>query len=72
VTDFLTNNATHLRAVAASGNRNFGSNYGKASALISEQFGVPDLGRFELSGSPSETAHIREGIEQVEQAYRAK
>ncbi len=51
VAAFLSNNAGNLRAVAVSGNRNWGENFGRAGDIISDRYGVPLLHKFELSGT---------------------
>lgn len=43
-----------LRGVAVSGNKVWGSNYGKAGDLISKAYSVPLLLKFELAGMPSD------------------
>lgn len=60
--DFLAANSTHLAGVAASGNRNWGGNYAKAADIIAVQYGVPIVGRFELTGTD---ADVRQFIERV-------
>ncbi|PJH94908.1 class Ib ribonucleoside-diphosphate reductase assembly flavoprotein NrdI [Bacillus sp. SN1] len=62
VADFLAANSAYLAGVAASGNRNWGGNYAKAADLISSQYGVPVIGRFELAGTD---ADVRQFIERV-------
>ncbi|MGN1386443.1 MAG: class Ib ribonucleoside-diphosphate reductase assembly flavoprotein NrdI [Bacillus sp. (in: firmicutes)] len=49
--NFLKRNYSYLKGVASSGNRNWGANFGKAGELISNQFRVPLLLKFELSGT---------------------
>lgn len=51
VKDFLDINGDLLRAVAVSGNRNWGANFGKAGDIIAEKYGVPLLHKFELRGT---------------------
>lgn len=48
---FLSNNADHLRGVAASGDRGYGEAYAVAADVISEMYGVPILGKFEFDGT---------------------
>lgn len=48
---FLSNNADHLRGVAASGDRGYGEAYAVAADVISEMYGVPVLGKFEFDGT---------------------
>lgn len=49
--EFLKYNHKNLVAVASSGNKNWGSNYGKAADIISNQYNVPLILKFELSGT---------------------
>ncbi|MCY7751604.1 class Ib ribonucleoside-diphosphate reductase assembly flavoprotein NrdI [Bacillus inaquosorum] len=62
VLDFLAANGAHLAGVAASGNRIWADNYAKAADIITAQYGVPVVGRFELSGTD---ADVRQFIERV-------
>ncbi len=48
---WLEQNGSQLRAVAASGNRNWGDLFGRAGDLIAARYDVPLLHKFELSGS---------------------
>ncbi|GMK47617.1 hypothetical protein PghCCS26_47470 [Paenibacillus glycanilyticus] len=43
-----------LRGVAASGNRNWGANFGRAGDIICEQYCVPLIVKFELAGNENE------------------
>lgn len=49
--DFLNDEHENMVAVAVSGNKIWGQNYGKAGDLISEWYNVPLLMKFELSGT---------------------
>ena len=62
VWDFLADNGDLMAGVAASGNRNWGENFAKAADLIAEEYSVPVVGRFELSGTD---ADVRQFIERV-------
>ncbi len=44
----------NLRGVIGSGNKNFGSNFGRAAHVISRQHRIPILHKFELFGMPSD------------------
>lgn len=55
VVAFLKINYHYLRAVSASGNRNFGLNFAKAADVISHQYRVPVVLKFELSGTITES-----------------
>lgn len=60
--NFLKANARFMRGVAASGNRNWGDFYGRAGKLISEQYQVPLLATFELSGTQKDLMNFNEGV----------
>lgn len=55
-------NASYMKAVIASGNLNFGSDYGKAGDVISKKFGVPYVYRFELYGNNEDVEIVRNGL----------
>lgn len=48
---FIKNNAKYIMTVSSSGNRNWGKNFGKAALLIKEEYNIPILMLFELSGT---------------------
>lgn len=51
-----------LRGVIASGNRNFGATWALAGKVISDKCGVPVLYRFELAGTETDIARVRDGL----------
>lgn len=55
-------NRSLIRAVIASGNTNFGSDFGKAGDVISAKCNVPYVYRFELMGTPEDVETVREGL----------
>lgn len=55
---FLRKNGRWLRGVASSGNRNWGDGFAKSADRIAEQYRIPVLSRFELSGSNREVEHF--------------
>ncbi|APT85363.1 class Ib ribonucleoside-diphosphate reductase assembly flavoprotein NrdI [Corynebacterium aquilae] len=55
-------NRSFIRAVIASGNTNFGSDYGKAGEVISKKCQVPYVYRFELLGTPEDVDAVRQGL----------
>lgn len=63
VTSFIRVNRAYLRGVAASGNRNWGGNYTKAADVISAQYNVPILHRFELAGTDEDVRKFNEGVD---------
>ncbi|NDI35504.1 class Ib ribonucleoside-diphosphate reductase assembly flavoprotein NrdI [Chengkuizengella sediminis] len=66
VEQFLQFNHHHMVGVVASGNRNWGSNFGKSADIISNQYGVPVLHKFELSGTTKDLKVFKERVLLVE------
>ena len=68
VITFLNNpdNRKLLRGVIASGNTNFGADYGRAGDIISAKCRVPYLYRFELMGTDEDVAVVNQGLRQFE------
>jgi protein involved in ribonucleotide reduction len=66
VLEFLNNNFQYLKGVSASGNINWGSNYGKSADKISEMYGVPIISKFELSGSKKDIDIFKERVQNIE------
>ena len=62
---FLNNpdNRSLCRGVIASGNTNFGQAYCLAGDIIASKLGVPFLYRYELLGTPTDVARVKEGLE---------
>jgi len=54
-----------LRGVIGTGNRNFGATYALAARVIAEKCKVPVLYRFELAGTETDMARVREGLEKL-------
>lgn len=63
---FLEANHSFLRAVASSGNRNWGSNFAKSADIIAEKFNVPIILKFELSGTPEDVQMLKERLCEIE------
>lgn len=59
---FARRNQAHIRAVAASGNRNWGSNYARAADRLADWFGLEVVHKFELSGRAEDVARFWEGV----------
>jgi len=55
-------NRTLLRGVIASGNRNFGETFAMAGQVIAAKCNVPVLYRFELAGTDTDIARVRDGL----------
>ena len=62
VSEFLMSNAAYIRGVATSGNKVWGSNFGKAGERISEEYCVPLLLKFELGGTKKDTEFFKEEV----------
>lgn len=60
---FLENNHRYIRSVSSSGNMNWGPMYGKAANKISEEYNVPILVKFELSGTQEIIEKVIGGLE---------
>lgn len=63
---FLKDNNKWLIGVAGSGNRNWGSNFAKATNTISEKYNVPIINKFELSGNSHDVKNFIDGVERIE------
>lgn len=55
-------NRSLIRAVVASGNSNFGTDFGVAGDLIAKKCKVPYVYRFELMGNEEDVAILRKGL----------
>ena len=55
-------NRSLCRGVIASGNTNFGEAYCLAGDIIASKLGVPFLYRYELLGTPTDVARVRQGL----------
>lgn len=60
VISFLEKNSLKLKAVAGSGNRNFGRNFCGAAKKIHELYQVPIVALFELSGDDESIKDFKE------------
>lgn len=56
-------NRSHLRGVIASGNRSFGDTFALAGEVIAQKCTVPLLYRFELAGTDTDIARVRDGLQ---------
>lgn len=63
---FMQHNHQHVLAVAGSGNRNWGKNYARSADRIAQQWNIPVLMKFELSGRPEDVACFLEGAQRLE------
>lgn len=65
VTRFLNDNHQYLLGVVASGNKNWGINYAKAGDVISKQYNVPLLMKFELAGTESDVERFIKEVKSI-------
>lgn len=66
VVEFLKENHHNMQAVAASGNRNWGQNFGKSADIISDLYNVPVIGKFEMFGTTNDVNNFIEGVMEIE------
>jgi protein involved in ribonucleotide reduction len=64
--NFLDNNHQYLRGVASSGNRNFGSSFANAASVISQQYNVSLLLKFELSGTKQDIEKFIQEVNHID------
>ena len=58
-----SHNRSLCRGVISSGNTNFGEAYCLAGDIIASKLNVPLLYRYELLGTPTDVARVKEGLE---------
>ncbi|MBZ8172114.1 class Ib ribonucleoside-diphosphate reductase assembly flavoprotein NrdI [Staphylococcus cohnii] len=66
---FLDVNDDLLKAVAASGNRNWGQNFAKAGRSISERYQVPLLLKFEVQGTVDDINEFKDKVGNFNEDY---
>lgn len=66
VNDFLADNSENMIGVIASGQMNWGVNYGKAGDIISDHYGVPLVAKFELRGTKYDGERIKRKLNEME------
>lgn len=59
---FVSQNQAFIKGIAASGNRNWGTSFGKAAITLNQQYGFPILHTFEMSGQRKDIAVFMEGV----------
>lgn len=62
---FLEENSDWMQGVAVSGNMNWGTRFGLAGDRISDQYGVPLLMKFELSGTNKEVERFKQEVNDI-------
>ncbi|WP_088044007.1 class Ib ribonucleoside-diphosphate reductase assembly flavoprotein NrdI [Bacillus sp. EAC] len=66
VNHFLKQNSHYLKAVSASGNRNWGDSFAASADKISSTYNVPVLSKFEMSGTNRDIQYFLEGVKKLE------
>lgn len=66
---FIENNKNNFVGVAVSGNRNWGDRYGLAGDKLSEQFNVPLLHKFEMSGTATDLDKFIQEVKIIGKQY---
>lgn len=69
---FLNQNGHLLQGVAASGNKAWGSNFARAADHISDQFLVPVLLKFELSGTRNDIEAFKQEVARIDERTNSK
>lgn len=67
--NFLRQNNKHLIAVAASGNRNWGSNFAKSADVIAEKYNIPLIHKFELAGTNKDIEIFTQEVKRIAEQY---
>ncbi|GFN33323.1 class Ib ribonucleoside-diphosphate reductase assembly flavoprotein NrdI [Paenibacillus xylaniclasticus] len=62
VEKFLKRNASRLKGVSASGNRNWGEAFARSADDIARRYNVPIIHKFELSGTGRDVDLFRQGV----------
>ena len=64
--EFLERNSNFLLGVASSGHKNWGTDrFARAGNVISQQYNVPLIHKFEMSGMPNDVQIFVEGVKQL-------
>lgn len=66
VAKFLNQNYTNLKAVAASGNKNWGSYFANSGDVISKTFNVPLILKFEMSGTSEDANKFMQEVKRID------
>lgn len=62
---FLQQNHRHIIGVAVSGNRVWGSHFGKSGDTISREYQVPLIHKFELAGTKKDVEIFQQGVYEI-------
>lgn len=63
---FLNKNYPFLKGVSSSGNKNWGKNYAKSADVISLNYNVPIISKFELSGTKQDVEYFKRRVKEFE------
>lgn len=63
---FLKENSKYLKGVVSSGNKNWGKNYALAANKISDEFNVPLLHKFEMSGTKNDVDKVNMEVDKID------
>lgn len=70
--NFLQRNHSQLKAVASSGNKNWGEFYGKAAEIIADKYKVPSLMKFELGGTDNDVEKFKQEVLKFDRRTNSK
>ena len=68
VVKFLNANHLYLKAVAASGNKNWGAYFANSGEVISKAFNVPLILKFEMSGSSEDVNRFIQEVKRIDRS----
>ena len=63
---FLSKNNKYIKGVASSGNKVWGSNFAKAGDIISKQYDIPLLLKFELGGNELDVEKFKQEVMRID------
>lgn len=66
VVEFLSKYYNNMVAVISSGNKNWGQNFAKSGNLISQEYSIPLLYKFELKGTPKDVENVNRIVDNIE------
>jgi protein involved in ribonucleotide reduction len=66
---FLMKHSGNMKAIASSGNRNWGGNFANAATLISNKYKVPIILKFELKGTDTDIQNFIEGVKKCQNGF---
>jgi ribonucleoside-diphosphate reductase protein NrdI len=66
---FIEDFSSSIIGCAVSGNRNWGKNFGMAGKKIEQQYAIPLIQVFEMTGLPNEVNHVKMWLQDYEQKH---